>query len=114
MHELAVTESILEIALRHAEQANARQIRNLYLVIGDFSSIVDESVQFYWDLVADNTPAMGARLNFRRIPAEMECQACGGCYTPSYDQLTCPECGSAQVKLVKGDEFYLEAIDVET
>lgn len=114
MHELAVTESILEIALRHAEQSNARQILSLYLVIGEFSSIVDESVQFYWDLVADNTPAMGARLNFRRIPAEMECQACGVSYAPSRDQLTCPQCGSVQVKLVRGDEFYLEAIDIQT
>ena len=42
MHELAVTESLLEIAVRHARAQNARRITDLYLVIGQWSSIVDD------------------------------------------------------------------------
>ena len=38
MHELAVTESILQIATRHAREAGASRITNLYLVIGQYSS----------------------------------------------------------------------------
>jgi len=34
MHELAVTESILDIAIKHAQKANARQVTHLHLVIG--------------------------------------------------------------------------------
>lgn len=113
MHELAVTESILEIALRHAEQAGAKKISNLYIVMGEFSSIVDDSVQFYWDLVAENTPAEGARLHFKRIPAELECQVCQTRYAPGSNLPGCPQCGSLQVKILTGEEFYLEAIDVE-
>jgi Zn finger protein HypA/HybF involved in hydrogenase expression len=71
MHELAVTESILEIALRHGQPAQARKITDLYLVIGQLSSIVDDSVQFYWDFISKNTPAEGA--SFSRIPAEFCC-----------------------------------------
>jgi hydrogenase nickel incorporation protein HypA/HybF len=52
MHELAVTESILEIALRHAQEHNARHITGLYLVLGQWASIVDDSVQFYWDIIS--------------------------------------------------------------
>ena len=47
MHELPVTESILEIALRHAQEAGARRITDLYLIIGQLSTIVDDSIQFY-------------------------------------------------------------------
>lgn len=111
MHELAVTQSILEIALQHAEQAGAGRITDLHLVIGQLSSMVDDSVQFYWDLISQGTPAEGARLHFRRVPVEMQCRACDHRYTPDGDFM-CPACGSDQVQVVAGEEFYLEAIDV--
>ena len=46
MHELAVTQSILEIALRHAERASARRILSINLVIGELTGFVDDSIQF--------------------------------------------------------------------
>ncbi|MCJ7724498.1 MAG: hydrogenase maturation nickel metallochaperone HypA, partial [Anaerolineales bacterium] len=67
MHELSVTQSVLEIALRHARQNNARRITDLYLVIGELASIVDDSVQFYWDMISKDTIAEGARLHFKRL-----------------------------------------------
>jgi hydrogenase nickel incorporation protein HypA/HybF len=67
MHELMVTESILEIALRHAGQAGAVRVTDLFLVVGDLSSIVDDSVQFYWDFVSEGTAAEGAPYE-RRSP----------------------------------------------
>jgi hydrogenase nickel incorporation protein HypA/HybF len=73
MHELSVTESILEISLRHAQEASAKRITNLYLVIGQLASIIDDSVQFYWDIISKGTIADGATLHFRRLPAKLIC-----------------------------------------
>ena len=112
MHELGVTENILHIALRHAEEAQAARITDIYLVIGDLSSIVDESVQFYWDFVSEGTIAEKAQLHFRRVATEMLCLECQTTYAPNSD-LACPACGSAQIRVTAGEEFYLEAIDVE-
>ena len=114
MHELSVTESLLEISLRHAKDAQAARITDLYIVLGQLSSIVDDSVQFYWDIIAKDTLAEQAMLHFRRVPAELKCQSCGQTYAPKDDVLACPECNSTQVKIVTGEEFYLEAIDVES
>ena len=75
MHELVVTENILEIALRHARAAGAVRVSDIYLVIGELSSIVDDSVQFYWDFISEGTAASGSSLHFRRVPAKMSCQA---------------------------------------
>jgi hydrogenase nickel incorporation protein HypA/HybF len=113
MHELSVTESLLEIALRHGCQNGARKITHLHLVIGQLSSFVDDSIQFYWDWVAEGTIAEGARLMFRRVPAEMQCLRCQHTYSPRDGGLACPQCGDPQVKVLKGDELYLEAIDIE-
>jgi hydrogenase nickel incorporation protein HypA/HybF len=111
MHELAVTESILEITLRHAKEAGATAVSDIHLVIGALSSIVDQSVQFYWDIISEGTIAASAQLHFRRIPGRMECRACGQTYDPT-DSLVCPFCDSERVKIIAGEEFYLEAIDV--
>jgi hydrogenase nickel incorporation protein HypA/HybF len=109
MHELAVTTSILNLALQHA---GAAHITDVYLVIGQLSSVIDDSVQFYWDIISQNTAAEGSRLHFRRIPAEFQCKSCSTRYPIRGDDFTCPECGGAAVHVVAGEEFYLEAIDV--
>jgi hydrogenase nickel incorporation protein HypA/HybF len=113
MHELAVTESILEIALRHAQEARASQITDLHLVVGQLSSIVDDSVQFYWDIIAKDTLAESAHLDFRRIPAELLCLDCEQRYHPEQEDFACPKCGSTRLKILTGEEFFLESIDIE-
>ena len=113
MHELPVTENILEIATRHAREAGAKRISSIHLVIGQLSTIVDDSVQFYWDIVSKGTSAEGALLHFKRIPTETECLACQQRYAPSGDDMACPVCGSTQIKIVAGEEFYMEAIEIE-
>lgn len=111
MHELSVTENIMNIALRHAEQAQAEKITAVYLVVGDLSSIVNDSVQFYWDFMCEGTIAAEAVLHFRRVQTEIKCLDCGHVYSPQND-LVCPCCESAKVKIIAGEEFYVEAIDV--
>jgi len=114
MHELSITQSILEIARRHAEEAKATRVKKLQLVLGEFSSFVDDSVQFYWDLIAKGTVCEGAALEFRRVPARLLCLDCRREYTLSGELAPCPECGSSKVRVTGGDEFRLESIDIET
>jgi hydrogenase nickel incorporation protein HypA/HybF len=113
MHELAVTESMLEIALRHAKEHNARRITDIHLVLGQWSSMVDDSIQFYWDIISDGTIAKGASLHFRRVPVVLTCQDCGKEYQPASEEFACPECGGTHARVKTGEEFHLEAIEVD-
>lgn len=114
MHELAITQSILEIAVRHAEAQKAKRITDLFIVMGQWSSTVDDSVQFYWDMISENSIAQGAKLHFKRIPAEIICLDCANIYQPTSRELLCPKCSSTRIKVKSGEEFYLEAIEVES
>lgn len=109
MHELSVTQSLLQLALSHADGG---RITDLYVVIGPLSSMVDDSVQFYWDMISEGTAAAQSQLHFKRTISEMQCEECQQRYALAGDDFTCPKCGSAQVRVVSGDEFYLESIEV--
>lgn len=113
MHELSVTENILEIAVRHAEQAKAKKVTDIFIVIGSLSSIVDDSVSFYWDIISEDTICHESKLHFKRIPAELECIECGNKYTIESGLSACTSCGSAKVKVISGEEFFLDSIEIE-
>ncbi len=109
MHELAVTEDILRIV---AEHAGGQQITDIYLVIGDMSSFVDDSIQFYFDQLAPGTMAEGATLHFKRIPIRFRCRACAHEFKPVGLDWRCPNCGALGGEVIAGKEFYVESIEV--
>jgi len=113
MHELAVTQSILDIALSEAEKANAKQITTIALVIGEFAGIVDDSVQFYFDFISQDTLAQNATLSFCRIAARFRCRVCGTEFAPQDQDWGCPSCGAAAGEVIAGREFYIESIEIE-
>lgn len=113
MHELPVTESILQIACKHAEKARALRVTDIYLVIGQLSSIIDDSVEFYWNIISKDTLCENAKLHFTRISAELICLDCDHHYQLNNDLEPCPKCHSAHIRVVSGDEFQLESIEIE-
>jgi hydrogenase nickel incorporation protein HypA/HybF len=114
LHELPATEGILATALETARGAGAERILAIDVVVGELSSIVDDSIQFYFDILSRDTPAAGARLHFRREPGRAECPVCRYVYAvkPPLDPF-CPECGDGLVCVTGGQEFYIESIEVD-
>ncbi|MBP7962849.1 MAG: hydrogenase maturation nickel metallochaperone HypA [Caldilineaceae bacterium] len=114
MHELAITQSIIDLAIEAAKREDARAINQIDLVIGDLSSIVDDSVQFYFDILSKETLAAGATLHFRREPAIAHCLDCGA-QTPVKPPVAafCPECDSQRIQIRGGKDFRMESIDID-
>jgi hydrogenase nickel incorporation protein HypA/HybF len=113
MHELAVTESILKIAEKHAIQAGAIKVTDINIVIGQLASIVNDSVQFYWDIVSKDSICENARLHFKRIPAKVVCLDCSHEYALPGELEPCPNCASMRIKIASGEEFWLDSIEIE-
>ncbi|MFH1183634.1 MAG: hydrogenase maturation nickel metallochaperone HypA [Chloroflexota bacterium] len=113
MHELYATQAILEKALQKAAEEKAKRITDLHLVIGEISTYADDSVLFYWEELSRGTIAEGAILHFRHVSAQMQCMACFTKYQPVDGEVLCPSCGSSGAKILGGEEFYMEALDVE-
>lgn len=114
MHELPATQGMLDVALEAARDAGADRITEIHLVVGELTSIVDDSVQFYFDILAKNTPAAGALLIFNREPARMTCGACGHeeDVVPPLSP-SCPVCDSLRLEVTGGQAFRVESIEVD-
>ena len=117
MHELAVTESLLEIVLESARENKARTVTDITLTIGALSSIVDDSVQFYWNHISKGTIAEKAILHFNRPPATLTCLNCDTEFILKDELTPCPNCHSINLAILTGEEFqvdYIEIIEEET
>jgi len=115
MHELAVTEGMLKVVLRHAEMNKAKQVVGITLQIGEMSDIVDEWLQRYFDYLSRGTIAEGAEIIIERSPAIFRCGDCGEEYIVDIKaggKFSCPECGTNNVDLVSGREFQVKELKV--
>ena len=112
MHELAITESILSIANQAAEENSGTKVTDIYLIIGQLSSIVDDSVQFYWDHISQGTVCEGAILHLERRPAMLRCKNCNHLYPLGEILQACPNCQSTDVHIEAGEEMLVHHIDI--
>lgn len=113
MHELPVVLDIINVIKEEAQKRGFQKITKITLVIGELSSIVDESVQMYFEVAAKDTPCANAALVFEHRPAMLKCAACGKEF-PHEKSFCCPACGG-DATLVKGTggEFYIKSFDGE-
>lgn len=113
MHEFTVTQNVLNIVLEHAERAGAQRIIAINLVIGELTGFVDDSIQFYFDMLSPNTIAAGAKLLIQRIPARLRCRACGEEFALKDSHWLCPKCSAIGGDILAGREFFIQSIEVE-
>ena len=113
MHEMAITESVLKIALDAASGAGADKIKIIRIVMGAYSDIVPEILKEYFTVVSAGTPAEGAEITFRRTPVTMQCMSCGWQGEVDRLHLACAACGSTELKMLTGRDFYVESIDAD-
>ncbi len=112
MHELPVTEDILRIVAEHAQKAGAMHVTRINLVIGDLTSFIDDSIQFYFGMLSPGSPAEGAELHFQRIKTRFRCRKCSQEFEPEDRNWICPACGALGGDVITGKEFYIESIEV--
>ena len=110
MHELSITESVLNQSLAEARKRGATRIRRIKLTIGEGMSIVPDCLQFYFDSVKKGTLAEKARLEIETKPLVIHCAKCRA---EVKDMI--PTCGcNAGIEIVSGQELNIDYIEIDT
>lgn len=113
MHELSLTQSLIEIAEEHARRENANVITSLTMEIGALSGVVPEAVEFAFEACSKGTLADGAVLEILRVPALGRCQQCRNECEMESLLTDCPVCGSYALDILKGQEMALTEMEID-
>ena len=108
MHELAITQSIVDAVTDHTGGAKVAAVQ---LKVGKLSGIVPEAMRFCFDMVTDGTALQGARLDIQEPDGRGHCRDCGSDFPLRDLILLCP-CGSADVQVLSGRELSVTSVEV--
>jgi hydrogenase nickel incorporation protein HypA/HybF len=113
LHELSLTQNLIEIAEEHAKRENAKTITCIIIEIGALSGVIPEAVEFAFEACTKGTMAESATLEILNVPAVGRCQDCDS--ETEMENLTdgCDECGSFALDIVSGQEMTLTEMEIE-
>ena len=112
MHELAIAQAILALVQRHVSDDQASLVRAVRVRIGDLAGVVPDSLEFSFSAVVAGTAWQGAALVMTRVPAEACCLDCTAVFPTQAPGAGCPSCGGGQVRMVRGQELHVDAVDL--
>jgi hydrogenase nickel incorporation protein HypA/HybF len=111
VHELSLSSAVLDTVLRHAD---GRKVNRVDLTVGALRQVVPASLEFYWGIVSRETVCQDARLAMELVEARLACGTCAHReWTLDQPVFRCPGCGGSDVRVLAGEEFLVESIDVE-
>lgn len=116
MHELSITNEILEIVLRHAEIHGISRVYSVCLEIGALSDLEPQWLQRYFSQLSAGSVAAEAELKVERIPALFICEECGARFElelRTEPNPACPDCESRRIRLTSGDEYLIKDMEAE-
>jgi len=114
MHEISVAEGIVELVEEKARAQRACSITLIKLLLGEFTTIVREALEFAFEIVCKGTLAEHAQLEIEFVPMIVRCVVCDANTKPIGGLcLICATCGFP-MEIVSGEDLRIEYIEIET
>jgi len=109
VHELAIAQSVLAIADRHAQ---GRPVVSVQLKVGHLRQVVPSALTFAFELVAEGTALEGADLEIEVVAAAGTCRECGAdTFLPDFP-LCCARCGAFDIDVTRGEELLVDSLEL--
>ncbi|WP_020653158.1 hydrogenase maturation nickel metallochaperone HypA/HybF [Massilia niastensis] len=112
MHEVSICEALLAQVARLAVQHGATGVSTITLRLGPLSGVEPALLRTAYNQCRAGTCAQDADLVIVTVPVRITCQACAATGEATIERLACGTCGSADTRLVGGDEMLCESVDL--
>jgi hydrogenase nickel incorporation protein HypA/HybF len=112
MHELSISAALLEQVAAVIERHRATGVTNITLRLGPLSGVEPALLRAAYAQARVGTFAANAHLIVLDAPVRVLCDDCTAEGNGTPNRLVCPACGSANTRLLGGDEMLIEAVDL--
>ncbi|MDQ3415980.1 MAG: hydrogenase maturation nickel metallochaperone HypA [Actinomycetota bacterium] len=108
MHELSITQSVVDAVIERTDTAEVARVR---VRVGRLSGVVPDAMRFCFELVTAGTPLAGAVLDIEQPEGRAHCRACDSEFALAEAILLC-DCGSADVEVIAGSELMVASVEL--
>ncbi|CCK81537.1 hydrogenase maturation nickel metallochaperone HypA/HybF [Desulfobacula toluolica] len=113
MHEMGIAQQLVKIAIDAIpEDIENPKVEILNLKIGKLASVVEHSLSFCFEIIAQNTPLATARLNIDFIPVKVLCKSCGNTWEVTGPVFKCLFCEDGDVQMLTGREIEITSLEL--
>ena len=113
MHEMSIAQSIIDIVEQEMARHGVSKVSVIRLVVGEFTAVVPQSLNFCFELITKDTPLEGVKVEMEQVPLTGRCQACGNEFPIQEYKFICPSCQSKEIETIAGKELFVKEIEAE-
>jgi hydrogenase nickel incorporation protein HypA/HybF len=114
MHELSIVSSIVESVTESLAAYPGAQVKEVRLRVGALASVIEDSLQFCYEIATEDTPLAGSKLVVKILPVVMHCEPCrADVELPGLQSFRCPRCGELVADMRQGRELEIDSIEIE-
>jgi len=111
MHEASIVQELLAMVQRQVPPG--RRTLSIQVSVGRLTNISPAAMQFYFEVLRDDTVGPQAVLEVRQEPLRAHCVDCGGRVELEEAAWSCPACGALALQFENGDELDLCSVAVD-
>jgi hydrogenase nickel incorporation protein HypA/HybF len=105
MHELALSESIVDLVVDAARYERIAQVTRVVVELGAAASVDSDALLFCFPIAAAQSLAAGAELVIEKIALQVRCDSCRVDFAPDELFAPCPRCGGFGGEVIAGREM---------
>ncbi|MGQ0285887.1 hydrogenase maturation nickel metallochaperone HypA [Pasteurellaceae bacterium 22721_9_1] len=113
MHELSLTQNIIEIVEQQCKENHANKVTDIWLEIGPLSCVEPNAIEFCFEVSTQGTIMENCQLHFIPISAQAYCWQCAKLVEIKAHHDSCPICNSSHLQAQTGNELRIKEIAVE-
>lgn len=114
MHEVSIVQSLFSILNEKMEKLYGKKIpvSKIKVVVGKLTTVVPDALEFAFELLAKDTIYENAEIDIKYVPLKVKCLDCKAEMVLDEPFMFCRACDSFNLKIISGEELYVETFEV--
>lgn len=111
MHEISIIHDAIDIAIENGINNNMKKIDKIYMKIGEFTCVDENSLNFAFESLRQNSICEDAKLVIEKVKGKAICQYCNEKFEINFTDKICPICKRYSNNICNGYEILVWQIE---